>query len=60
MVRDNHCSSFCAPVSPKRKQEEEDWCIRTPETFFQQMLKRSSYFWLRKKKKRFSKGIEWA
>lgn len=60
MVRDNHYSSFRAPISPKRKQEEEDWCLRTPETFLQQMLKRSSYFWLKKKKNRFSKGVEGA
>lgn len=54
MVRDSHNSSFCGPVSPSRKQEQEDWCIRTPENFLQQMLKEKQLLLVEKEKKRGS------
>lgn len=52
MVRDSHNSSFCSPVSPSRKREQEDWCIRTPENFLQQMLKEKQLLLVEKKKKK--------
>lgn len=54
MVRDSHNSSFCVPVSPSRKQEQEDWCIRTPENFLQQMLKEKQLLLVEKEKKKGS------
>lgn len=37
---------------PAGSQEQEDWCIRTPENFLQQMLKEKQLLLVEKGKKK--------